>query len=225
MRVFAIGDIHGHLTALDALLDALPATEEDLLIFLGDYVDKGPNISGTLDRLIEISHRPNVIFLRGNHDQLMLDAKLSPALHLPGWECLSGGDPLASYGTGKTRKLLNSVPDAHWEFLQETCRNFHETDHFLFVHAGLRPDRAPADETLDTLYWQKLPHAEAHQSGKTIICGHTAQDSGEIADLGHTICIDTGITKGHHITALALDTFEFWQADAEGHTSTGQLTR
>ena len=188
-------------------------------------MDKGPDVPGTLNRLIKISEQRNAIFLRGNHDQLMLDAKKSPSLHLPGWECLSGGDPLASYGRGTTHRLLKSVPEEHWTFLMKTCQNFHETDDFLFVHAGIRPERAPADETLDNLHWQKLPYAEAHDSGKTVICGHTAQGSGKIADLGHTICIDTGLTKGKHLTALALDNFEFWQADAEGHTSSGKLNR
>ncbi|MDE0827561.1 MAG: metallophosphoesterase family protein [Akkermansiaceae bacterium] len=224
MRTFAIGDIHGHLTALNSLLAAIPANKDDLLVFLGDYVDKGPDVPGVLNRLIDISESRNAIFLRGNHDQLMLDARKDPALHLPGWECLSGGDPLASYGEGKTRKLLTSVvPKAHFEFLKKCCVNFHETDDFIFVHAGISPDRAPADESMDNLQWQKLPHAAAHQSGKTVICGHTAQNSGDIADLHHTICIDTGITKGLKLTALALDTFEFWQADPEGSTSSGKL--
>ncbi|MDA1006788.1 MAG: metallophosphoesterase family protein, partial [Verrucomicrobia bacterium] len=147
MRVFAIGDIHGHLTALDTLLATIPAQKDDLLVFLGDYVDKGPDVPGVLDRLIALNTERQAIFLRGNHDQLMLDAKKDPALHLPGWECLSGGDPLASYGKGTTRKLLKSVPPAPFDFLQNTCRNFHETERFLFVHAGLNPDRAPAEES------------------------------------------------------------------------------
>ena len=225
MRVFAIGDIHGHLPALDALLAILPASEEDLLVFLGDYVDKGPDVPGVLDRLIELNKQSKAVFLRGNHDQLMLDAHQNPTLHLPSWECLSGGDPLASYGTGKTRKLIKEVPAAHWDFLKETCLNYHETDTHIFVHAGIRADQHPADETVDTLHWQKLPHAAAHRSGKTVICGHTAQDNGEIADLGHTVCIDTGITKGHHLTALALDNYEFWQTGADGSTSSGKLRK
>lgn len=225
MRIFAIGDIHGHTGALDALLATLPAADDDLLLFLGDYVDKGPDVPGTLDRLIEVASSRQALFLRGNHDQLMLDAKKSPALHLPGWECLSGGEPLRSYGSGTTRKLLRQVPEEHWTFLRETCRNYHETDDFLFVHAGISPDRQPAEETLDNLQWQKLHHARPHNSGKTVVCGHTAQKNGEIADLGHTICIDTGISHGARLTALALDTFEFWQVDAGGATRTGRLQR
>ena len=224
MRTFAIGDIHGHLTALDALLAVIPANKDDLLVFLGDYVDKGPDIPGVLNRLIEISESRNAIFLRGNHDQLMLDARKEPALHLPGWECLSGGAPLASYGKGSTRKLLKAVPKEHISFLKNAAR-FHETEDFIFVHAGISPDRAPADEGKDTLQWQKLPHAAAHNSGKTVICGHTAQKTGKIADLGHTICIDTAIAKGVQLTALDLDSFQFWQADPDGNTSNGKLDR
>lgn len=222
MRTFAIGDIHGHLTALDALLELIPANKDDLLIFLGDYVDKGPDVPGVLNRLIDISNTRNAVFLRGNHDQLMLDARKDAALHLPGWECLSGGDPLASYGKGTTRKLLKAVPKEHIAFLKNAV-GYHETDDFIFVHAGISPDRAPADESTDTLQWQKLPHAAAHSSGKTVICGHTAQDSGDIADLDHTICIDTGIAKGLKLTALDLQSFQFWQSDPEGHTSDGKL--
>ena len=78
MKTFVIGDIHGYPGALDALLEVVPFGPDDRLLFLGDYVDKGPDTKGVLDRLVNFSSRPNTIFLRGNHDQMLLDAHREP---------------------------------------------------------------------------------------------------------------------------------------------------
>ncbi len=73
MRLLTIGDIHGHTIALNALLDELSPSSSDDLVFLGDYVDKGPDVAGTLELLSKLSREHDWIFLRGNHDQMMLD--------------------------------------------------------------------------------------------------------------------------------------------------------
>ncbi|HEY1122235.1 MAG TPA: metallophosphoesterase family protein [Haloferula sp.] len=222
MKTFVIGDIHGYLHALDSLLDAVPITADDLLIFLGDYVDKGPDTKGVLDRLVDLSSRPNTIFLRGNHDQMLLDAHLDPVTHSI-WESLGGDDPLISYGDGESSELIQRIPESHWHFLAETCVDFHEDERFIFVHAGIRPHLSPQEEDADHLHWLTLSTAQPHLSQRTVICGHSVQASGQIADYGHTICIDTGITKGKFLTCLGLGSFEFWQASQEGDVSQGCL--
>ena len=72
-------------------------------------------------------------------------------------------------------------------------------------------------------YALTLAMAAPHGSGRTVVCGHSAQASGRIADLGHTICIDTGITKGGKLTCLELSGFDYWQASADGTIGTGRL--
>jgi serine/threonine protein phosphatase 1 len=222
MRIFAIGDIHGHLTALEALVEGLPLEEGDLVVFLGDYVDKGPDVRGTIEYLLEFATTHRAVFLRGNHDQMMVDAR-EDSSKFAIWECLGGENPLASYGAPFSIEGLQSVPAEHWEFLQETSRDWFETDELIFVHGGIRADRAPDEEDRERLLWLTLEAASLHDSGRTVICGHSRQESGQIADLGHTICIDTGINSGGWLTGLALDTFEFWQVNADGELRGGKL--
>lgn len=222
MKIFAIGDIHGHLTALEALLEVVPFSTGDLLVFLGDYVDKGPDVRGVLEFLCDFSSRPNTVCLRGNHDQMLVDAFLDPS-KFGIWECLSGPGPLASYGTGPTEELLGSLPELHLRFLRNQSVDHFEFGRFIFVHGGIRPGLSPAQEDTDHLLWLTLSMALPHESGRTVICGHSAQASGQIADLGHTICIDTGISKGGMLTCLELTEFEYWQSTGDGRIHRGQL--
>lgn len=224
MKTFVIGDIHGHRRALQALLAAIPLRDEDQLILLGDYVDKGPDVRGVLDLLSELSRRPNTISLRGNHDQMLIDAYREPAKFAI-WECLAGKNPLAGYGEGSVDEVLHLIPDHHWAFLEQACVDWHETEKFIFVHGGIRPSFSPAEEDLERLQWTSLSMALPHDSGKTVVCGHTRNEWGRITDLGHTICVDTGISHDGRLTCLELESFEFWQADQEGVVTEGRLQR
>ena len=221
MRLLAIGDIHGYLQALDALLDSVKPQGTDQFIFLGDYVDKGPDVRGVIDRLIDFAKQHHVIFLRGNHDQMLIDAYRDPE-KLSVFECLGGENPLSSYGEGGTPSLLSRIPESHWEFL-EGSRDYFETAEFIFVHGGIRPEIDPVDEDRERLQWTTLSLAAPHRSGRTVICGHSSQQSGLIADLGHTICVDTGIARGKWVTCLDVRTFAYWQSDAEGKCRDGVL--
>ncbi len=222
MRFLVIGDIHGYTGALKALLDEVAPGAADKVIFLGDYVDKGPDVTGTLDLVSQLSQDRNWIFLRGNHDQMLIDARRDKAA-FPIWECLSGESPLASYGVGSTEELLRRIPANHLHFLENRCCDHYETDTYIFVHGGIRPAVSPKEEDRERLHWTTLDAAEAHLSGRTVICGHSAQESGQIADLGHTICIDTGITKGGYLTCLDLSDLSYTQACAVGEIRKGKL--
>jgi serine/threonine protein phosphatase 1 len=222
MRLLAIGDIHGHTDALEALLDEINPGPTDKLVFLGDYVDKGPDVAGTLELLWKLSQDHHWIFLRGNHDQMLLDAYRDP-LMFGVWECLAGDHPLASYGAGSTMELLRQIPQRHIHFLENRCLDYYETDTFIFVHGGIRPQFAPEEEEIERLQWTVLSSAAAHLSGRTVICGHSSQGSGKIADLGHTICIDTGITKGSYLSCLDVGDFSYIQSSADGEIRKGIL--
>jgi len=183
-------------------MDEASPRKDDLLVFLGDYVDKGPDVRGVIDYLLCLSKTHNAVFLRGNHDQMMIDAYREP-MKMAIWECLAGENPLSSYGNGRTALLLDKVPSEHWSFLESACRDYFATPDYIFVHGGIQPHVHPADEAPDRLQWMTLSVAEKHLSGRTVICGHSAQRSGEITDLGHTICIDTNITHGGWLSCLA----------------------
>lgn len=222
MRLFAIGDVHGYAKPLRALLDAINPTFDDKLVFLGDYVDKGPDVRGTIDMLLDLKATTEVVFLRGNHDQLLLDAILDPDSVLT-WETLAGENPLSSYGHGPNAEVLRMIPQTHVEFLSRECRDYLEAENFIFVHGGIRSHRAPQEEDPERLQWSTLSLASPHLSGRTVICGHTSQESGEIVDLGHTICIDTGISKGKYLTCLNLFDFTYLQASVDAPVRSGQL--
>jgi serine/threonine protein phosphatase 1 len=226
MRLLAIGDIHGCLTALETLLDLVAVQPDDQIVTLGDYVDRGPDSRGVLNRLIELHTSGRLIPLRGNHDMMMLGIRCSGVD--PMWLSYGGNTTLRSYGIDDEGEInlehvLALVPEAHWKFLEEDCLPYYETDEHIFVHANLYPDM-PLEEQPDyMLYWERLDEPVAHISGKTMICGHTRQKSGVPLDLGTSICIDTSVYHSGWLTCLDVLSGRVWQANERGETRTGWL--
>lgn len=212
-RTIAIGDIHGCARALEALLQALEVRRNDTLVTLGDYVDRGPDSRGVIERLLALRHECRLVPLLGNHDQLMqLVCNGRPELLADWW--LAGGDrALASYGAWTP----HSVPAAHLDFLHN-CQLVYETERHFFVHGGYDPQRALADQDPYVVLWSRgkdgLPGP--HCSGKTAIVGHFRQRSGEILDLGYLKCIDTQCFDGGWLTAFEPETGRVWQVSRRG---------
>jgi serine/threonine protein phosphatase 1 len=222
MRTIAIGDIHGCARALDVLLAALALTPRDELIFLGDYVDRGPDSRGVLDRLIQLNLGRQAIFLRGNHEVMMM-AGLEGVDSLRFWLQHGGQAALYSYGPSA---VVNDIPEHHWHFLRTTCIDAFETDHHLFVHANLDPDLPLAEQTLEWMQWTPLSPKQhrPHCSGKTMICGHTQQASGYPLQLDHALCIDTrAYAPNGWLTALDVDSGHYWQSNQKGEVREGKL--
>lgn len=231
MRVLAIGDIHGCAAALDALLASVDLQFGDTLVTLGDYVDKGLECKAVLDRLVALDARADIALvpILGNHDQMMLEARTGSR---PEWLPTFGFRTLASYGHPFSAKtpprradLEQVVPAEHWAFL-ERCVDSYETAGHLFTHANVYPDHDLVDTPSYMLRWEKL-HAKTshpHQSGKTLICGHTAQKSGDPLNLGHAICIDTHAWAGGWLTCLDVHSGQLWRARQSGELDTGWIS-
>jgi serine/threonine protein phosphatase 1 len=216
-RQLAIGDVHGCSTALDRLLEVVSPAYADNLIFLGDYVGKGPDSAVVLDRLIRLSADFNVIPLLGNHDEMLLDAVEGRTSREP-WANGSRVTTIASYGGD-----LANVPAEHVDFLK-SCRDGYETDDHLLVHANIDSTRALSDQSPELLRWTRFTGEEPpHFSGKRVICGHAAQKSGEPLNVGHAVCIDTYCWGGGWLTCLDLDKGHIWQASEAGETRTAWL--
>src|SRR5687767_8328105 len=128
MRTLAIGDIHGCPAALDALLAAARPAADDVLVFLGDYVDRGPDSRGVIDRLLALRKAHRVVALRGNHELMMLRARADRTEYRM-WCEVGGLQCLGSYGPAPGRAgTLADVPAEHWRFLEEECGDYYETD-------------------------------------------------------------------------------------------------
>ena len=214
-RTFAIGDVHGCSHALDALLAAVTPMPDDVIITLGDYVDRGPDSAGVIERLIRLSNTHQLIPLRGNHEEMMMDARRSPEL-LNLWIDCGGARTLLSYGSTQDAPDLATVLNSHWSFLDITCRDLYQTDNHFFVHGGVEAELPFEQQSPHVLYWEKFPPPRRHVSGKTMVCGHTPQLSGIPASLPHAICLDTGAGHGGWLTCLEVTTGRLWQANERG---------
>jgi serine/threonine protein phosphatase 1 len=211
MRYLAISDIHGCFTALETLANFARFDRDDVVITLGDYVDKGPDTRRALDWLIDYQQRGRLVPIRGNHDIMMLGARDSKK-NFEDWFNEGGNQTLKSYGGD-----LKSVPDSHWQFLEATERYFEIETHF-FVHANAWPD-LPLDEQPDfMLFWEFFNDPAPHESGKTMVCGHTSQRSFEPVNIGHAICIDTRCFGGGWLSCLDITSGDLWQANERGET-------
>lgn len=219
-RLIAIGDIHGCATALATLLDAIAPSADDTLVFLGDYIDRGPDSKGVIEQILALSSRCRVVPLLGNHEEMLLLA-LRNRTALECWLASGGVEALASYGfvagQGSQRQLYDIVPESHWSFFAN-CQAFLETDAHFFVHAGYDPALPLEKQPAEALRWKFTDRktAQPHCSGKTAIVGHTPQRSGRILDLGFLRCIDTNCQGGKWLTALEPTSGQVWQANERG---------
>jgi serine/threonine protein phosphatase 1 len=218
-RTIAIGDIHGCSRALEALIAAIEPRRDDVIVTLGDYVNRGPDTRGVIERIIALQSQCVLVPILGNHDQLLLEAHEGSAGALALWLRLGGGPTLWSYGIAAVSKRVDfgRIPFEHLGLLRR-CQSYHETDTNIFVHAQYAPNLPMERQPIRVLRWESLRDTipAPHISGKPVIAGHTSQKSGEILDLGHLVCIDTYCYGGGWLTALDVHTRQVWQVSHRG---------
>ncbi|ACF13027.1 metallophosphoesterase [Chloroherpeton thalassium ATCC 35110] len=193
-NIIAIGDIHGCILSLKALIQKLDLSEKPQLVFLGDYVDRGPNSKGVIDFLIELNDSYPCVFLKGNHEVMMQDYLIGDCI-FDNWKYNGGTETLASYQENGHL----SIPSSHLKFLAQ-CRYTYETDDYVFVHGGLKPEFSIRENlengSNESMVWERTHLSKEAISTehpnweKTVICGHTPQHSPLL--LKRLICIDTG---------------------------------
>ena len=212
-RLIAIGDVHGCVHALDALLKEIAPNSLDRLVFLGDLIDQGRDSAAVLDRLIELRQRCQVVLIKGNHEEMLYSARESEK-SLRYWEECGGVYTLNSYKFGAG---LDVIPPEHWRLLS-TSLPYYETDSFILTHANYDPNRPMNLQESYQLRWALFEPDEMqpHKSGKTVVVGHTEQRDCEILDLDFAICIDTAGWRHGWLTALELNSRTLWQASRWG---------
>src|SRR5262245_5947626 len=159
-RTIAIGDVHGCSAALAALVRAIDPTPLDTLVFLGDYIDRGPDSRGVVEQVIALAERCTVVPPLGNHEEMLL-AALEGQSELRFWLKFGGTEALASYGYWGGPELSPAdlralIPVEHLRFIKG-CRDYFETVRHVFVHAYYEPDRPLHEQPWGGLRWASLP--------------------------------------------------------------------
>jgi|AntRauTorcE11897_2_1112592.scaffolds.fasta_scaffold00430_6 serine/threonine protein phosphatase 1 len=174
-QIVAIGDVHGCVKTLKALWEKLEPYEDYIHLFVGDYIDRGPDSKGVIDFLLDVRQKRKTIFLRGNHELMLLNALQSGSTQ--NWMMNGGRSTLESYGEDVS---VTDIPDSHITFFKKT-RLYFETEKYFFVHAGIPPtlsikESKEDESTHDYFYWGR-EHLNAFEPPweKTVVFGHTPQ--------------------------------------------------
>ena len=231
VRLYAIGDIHGRFDLLDALLVRIERDQRGRaempvrLIFLGDYVDRGPDSKGVVDRLVQGFSRPyTAVFLKGNHEDMLLSFLADPLAGV-NWLRNGGEATLLSYGveagvvqcafwegqqglTEAARQFQAVLPAAHLDFYK-SLRTFYRMGDYFFTHAGVRPE-APLDQQSENdLLWIRKDFLNWRGDfGAVVVHGHTP--SREPQDLGNRIGLDTFAVRSGRLTAAGFEGSKRW---------------
>lgn len=201
---YAIGDIHGCLEELIELIQKLNLEKKDKLVFIGDYIDRGPDPKGVIDVLLSLRVHYNCIFIRGNHEQMLLDYidndyKGSDWL-LNGYEAT-----VESYGGS-----VENIPENHIDFFRDTVFYYQEKE-FVFVHAGVRPNIPLKEQKVEDLLWIRSSFLNVDNPlfEKRVVFGHTPFLNPMIKE--YKIGIDTGCVFKGKLTAFRTDDYEVFQ--------------
>lgn len=212
-KIFAVGDIHGCLTSLEKLLDQIPINwGKDYLIFLGDYIDRGPDSRAVIDLLIELKkeYPERIITLKGNHEWML--ERFLKGIDMEIYLYNGGEATLRNYFNYKTGKL--EIPSEHLEFLKN-LKLYFEWSNYIFVHAGLRPGIPLEFQTEEDLLWIRNSFYFSEESfPKVIVFGHTPFAVPLV--LKDRIGIDTGCVYGGYLTAVELPELKFYQTPCGG---------
>ena len=219
-RLIAVGDVHGCVHALEAVLEAIEPTSADQIVFLGDLVDSGKESREVLELIIALKKKCDVVLIKGNHEEMMYAAREEEKA-LRYWENCGGVATINSY---KFCGTLADIPAEHWALL-DICVPYYETDECIFTHANYVADLPMAEQPEYTLRWELFDATkQPHISGKLVVVGHTEQKNAEIFDLGFAKCIDTVCCKYGWLTALDVLSGEVWQASRWGILRESQET-
>lgn len=223
-RYLAIGDIHGCFDALQRLCDFVKFRNDDVIITMGDYADRGPDTNAVIDYLMQLDQRYKLIPLRGNHDIMMLNARTNE-IDYRSWLNVGGDTTLESYAPipGEEGRL-SDVPDSHWRFLEDRLLPYFETRSHFFVHGNVYHDLPLEDQPDYMLYWERFNDPPRHESGKVMICGHTSQKSGNPLVTENAVCIDTRAYGSGWLSCLDVESGIVWQANQAKKTRRLELS-
>jgi serine/threonine protein phosphatase 1 len=209
--IYAIGDIHGHLDSLERLMEKIkPDLEKDQLVFMGDYIDRGPHSKGVVDYVLRLRNTAppqNVVCLKGNHEAMFLNFLQGEDMEL---FLFNGGLSTIKDYWGRHWKDLEKLvlPPDHDKFFRE-LKLYYETPDYIFVHGGLKPGVPLKEQDEEDLLWIRGEFITAMDDfGRKVIFGHTPFRQPLV--LPNKIGIDTGAVYGNVLTCLKLPQEQFF---------------
>lgn len=231
MRVYAIGDIHGYAEVLDRMHEAIEADlaerpiDRARIVYIGDYIDRGPDSKGVLDRLVErelVAPHIDHVFLLGNHEDAMFNEfMVDPRGHRQDWLQWGGLEALLSYGVQPemqkplapqspylAQALSEALPLTHQEFFKN-LQLHHVVGDYLFVHAGIKPGVALEKQTKQDLTFTREPFMshKGHHSHR-VVHGHTPTKNRKVEILPNRINVDTCLYGGGPLSCAVLEDTE-----------------
>ena len=221
LRIYAIGDVHGRIDLLKRVSQAIASdiaarpAAQTTEIFLGDYIDRGPDSRAVLDWLVySPPSAGRRICLKGNHEAVALQYLRDPS-SIRQWQTIGGFDTLYSYGiqpplygsadeiAASHESFVAAVPPAHRQFLENLASSA-EFGGYFFVHAGVHPQRSIADQREEDMLWIRDVFLRSSKDfGRVVVHGHTPREEPEI--LPNRINIDTGAYLTGRLSCLVLE--------------------
>lgn len=222
-RVYAIGDLHGQFDLLEAMsavilhLETILPAKRSRQVFLGDYVDRGPDTASVIEWLVNAPSAIERVCLCGNHEALMLGYLESPEA-LDAWRSVGGGDTLASYGISRRlqgdrasrtrmwREFKLTFPAQHRQFLSE-LHTVYQVGEYIFAHAGLRPGVPLGQQSVRDLLWirSEFLDSEAEFEGM-VVHGHSP--ARDVVFRRNRIGVDTGAYVTRVLSCVMLEADE-----------------
>lgn len=197
-RYIVITDIHGELKKLENLLAKIDIRVDDIFIFMGDYIDRGPDSKGVIDRVLEQSSKNKCIYLMGSHEYAYLHSQKDEYYNFLFWN-YGGPATVKSYGS------FENIGKIHGDFFKN-LKFYHLTDKYLFVHAGINPDYSLEDQDeVDLVYIRHKFIYSKHNLPQKIIFGHTEFEKPYIDKDKIGIDLGCGKYKNAKLCALILD--------------------
>jgi len=209
--IYAIGDIHGCYDKLLKLMEKIlkfydPA--KDALVFLGDYIDRGPDSFSVTEYLIGLKRQiPDIVFLKGNHEEMFGQYLLG--LDRSSYLANGGRQTLESYMAHNSGGSVQTVPREHLHFYSSLSL-YYTSEEYIFVHAGIREKIPLENQTSEDLLWIRSHFVRStYNFGKQVVFGHTPFPEPLVQK--NKIGIDTGAVYGNRLTCVKLPEMEFYQ--------------
>jgi serine/threonine protein phosphatase 1 len=225
-RLFAIGDIHGCPDELAVMLKAIKPREGDTVVFVGDYVDRGPSARDAVEIVIDLQKGPaEVVTLKGNHEDMLLSFLGFRGHYGESFLFNGGAQTMDSYNVAEPDldHAIEHLPPEHLKFYRGLSLSYLRPPYF-FVHAGILPARQLEEQDSEDLLWIRQEFIfNPHDAGAIVVFGHTPM-RGVMIDLPYKLGIDTGLVYGGKLTCVELNEGVIYQCERGARRVIGRQT-